>query len=84
MNNLRLYRLSQPVLIIASGKDRLLPSIAEARQLVELLPNARLLILPQSGHACLLEEDVNLNQILKSQGFLGSLSVTRELQCDFL
>jgi pimeloyl-ACP methyl ester carboxylesterase len=84
IDDLQLYRLTQPVLIIASGSDRLLPSIADAQQLVDLLPNARLLVLPQSGHACLLEADVNLYQILKSQGFLESLSVTREPQCDLL
>lgn len=74
LENLPLYRLTQPVLVIASGSDRLLPSIADAQQLVKLLPAARLLVLPHSGHACLLEADVNLHQILKSQNFLEPLS----------
>jgi pimeloyl-ACP methyl ester carboxylesterase len=72
--DLPLYRLTQPVLVIASGSDRLLPSIPDAQQLVSLLPNARLLTLPHSGHACLLEADVNLHQILNSQNFLEPLS----------
>ncbi len=73
IDKLPLYRLTQPVLVMASGSDRLLPSISDAQQLVNLLPDARLLILPHSGHACLLEESVNLRQILKSQNFLEPL-----------
>jgi pimeloyl-ACP methyl ester carboxylesterase len=76
IDNLPLYRLTQPVLVLASGSDRLLPSIPDAQQLVKMLPDARLLILPHSGHACLLEEDVNLHQILESQHFLEPLSAT--------
>jgi pimeloyl-ACP methyl ester carboxylesterase len=74
LDNLPLKRLTQPVLVISSGSDRLLPSIEDAQQLMNRLPNARLLVLPRSGHACLLEEDVNLYQILSSQNFLEPLS----------
>ncbi len=74
IDNLPLHRLTQPVLVMASGSDRLLPSVSDAQQLVKLLSDARLLILPYSGHACLLEEGVNLHQILKSQNFLEPLS----------
>jgi pimeloyl-ACP methyl ester carboxylesterase len=74
IDDLPLHRLAQPVLVLASGSDRLLPSIPDARHLVKRLPDARLLILPNSGHACLLEEDVNLQQILESQHFLEPLS----------
>ena len=74
IDNLPLYRLTQPILVMASGSDRLLPSIPDAQQLVSLLPDARLLVLPDSGHACLLEKGVNLHKILKSQNFLEPLS----------
>lgn len=74
IDDLPLYRLTQPTLILASGSDRLLPSIPDAQQLVSLLPNARLLILPHSGHACLLEKDINVYQILTSQNFLTPVS----------
>lgn len=67
---LPLHKIKQPVLMIASGSDRLLPSIADAHQLSSLLPNAKLYILPYSGHACLLEKDVNLYEIFKGQNFL--------------
>lgn len=66
----RLGRLTQPVLVIAGGADRLLPSVLEAERLVYCLPNAEMVVLPQSGHACLLEIDVNLFEIMKNHNFL--------------
>lgn len=65
----QLRSLSQPVLIIASQGDRLLPSVAEAHRLVGVLPNAQTVTLPKSGHACLLEKDVNLSEIIKAENF---------------
>jgi pimeloyl-ACP methyl ester carboxylesterase len=65
-----LQLLTQPVLLIGSGGDRLLPSVNEISRLVDILPNTQTLILPNSGHACLLEENVNLHQILKDHDFL--------------
>ncbi len=65
-----LIRLTQPVLIIASGSDLLLPSLDEANRLLNYLKNGRLEILPNSGHACLLEKDVNLYQLLISNNFV--------------
>lgn len=62
--------LTQPVLIIAGAADWLLPSVLEAERLVHCLPNAKMVVLPQSGHACLLEADVNLLEIIKDQNFL--------------
>jgi pimeloyl-ACP methyl ester carboxylesterase len=63
-------RLTLPTLIIASAADRLLPSITEAQRLVKEIPNSKMVILPNSGHACLLETDVNLYHILDRQNFL--------------
>lgn len=65
LNESQLSRLKMPVLMIASGRDRLLPSITEAENLVKCLPNAQMVILPDSGHACLLETEVNLWEILQ-------------------
>lgn len=65
-----LNRLTQPVLVIGSLLDRLLPSIAEARRLVNVLPNPTQVALPTSGHACLLEEDINLYEIMQAHNFL--------------
>jgi pimeloyl-ACP methyl ester carboxylesterase len=62
--------LTQPVLLIAGGADRLLPSVLEAERLVNWLPNAKMAVLPECGHTCLLETDVNLFDIMKDQNFL--------------
>lgn len=62
--------LTQPVLVIAGGSDQLLPSVAEAQYLTNCIAQAKKVILPYSGHACLLEEDVNLFEIMKAQKFL--------------
>lgn len=66
----QLRRLSQPVLVIAGAADQLLPSVQEAERLVNYLPDAKMVILPNSGHACLLETDVCLFELMKEQNFL--------------
>lgn len=68
-----LKRLKLPVFIIASQQDHLLPSVEEGQQLLDYFPNAKLTILPESGHACLLEEDVNILEILKQHDFVSEL-----------
>lgn len=65
-----LSRITQPVLLIGSADDRLLPSVAEVEYLLEHFPNGKMTILPESGHACLLETDVNLYKILRENDFL--------------
>ena len=75
LDALPLYRVTQPVLIIASGRDRLLPSVADAQHLLSVLNNAKLCVLPDSGHACLLEKNVNLFQLLQRQDFLAPVNV---------
>ncbi len=53
-----------PVLLIAGELDRLLPSLPEVRILHQLLPKSKTQFLPHSGHACLLEKDVYLADLL--------------------
>jgi pimeloyl-ACP methyl ester carboxylesterase len=64
--------IAQPTLIIAGQNDRLLPSIEEAKRLVSLLPNAKTVVLPEGGHACLLENDVYLDEIMQAKNFLAT------------
>jgi pimeloyl-ACP methyl ester carboxylesterase len=71
LTDAHLRTLSQPVLAIAGGADRLLPSVEEAQRLANCLPNAKIVLLPESGHACLLERDVDLYQILESENFIA-------------
>ena len=60
----QLRNLHIPSLIIAGAADGLLPSVKEAKKLTSLLPKAKSIVLPQSGHACLLESEINLYKIL--------------------
>lgn len=66
----QLRQISQPVLLLASASDRLLPSLPEAKRLAQSLPHVQVVVLPDSGHACLLEADVNLYEIMKTHYFL--------------
>jgi len=71
LNTVGLKALSLPVLLIAGGRDRLLPSAQEVSRISRQLPNAQTCLLPNSGHACLLEQEVNLGEILQQQGVLS-------------
>ncbi|MDZ8055970.1 MAG: alpha/beta fold hydrolase [Aulosira sp. ZfuVER01] len=66
----KLRRLTQPILLIAGVQDRLLPSVEEVRRLRSILVNTKTVILPNSGHACLLESDTNLYEIMRDNHFL--------------
>lgn len=66
----RLQSQSIKILIVASGSDRLMPSLAEAQRLQERLPQVQVRCLPDSGHACLLERDVELARILEEYDLL--------------
>ena len=67
-----LRSLNIPSLIIAGAADDLLPSVKEAQKLTRLLPKAKSIVLPQSGHACLLETGINLYEILVKQNFTSA------------
>ncbi|MFM7426465.1 MAG: alpha/beta fold hydrolase [Elainella sp.] len=75
-----LQTISQPTLIIASGRDLVLPSVQEAQRLKSLIPQAQVHILPDSGHACLLEAEVHLYDILAAANFLPQPQPSREQQ----
>ena len=66
----KLSQLTQPILLIAGANDRLLPSTTEALRLANIFPNSRIVVLPESGHACLLEKDINLYEIMLQNDFL--------------
>lgn len=76
VDHLPLDRLARPVLMLASGADRLLPSLQEAKRLGRYLTNSVTVSLPDSGHACLLETQVSLLGIMRAQN-IG----THELVC---
>ncbi|MFB2771322.1 alpha/beta fold hydrolase [Pelatocladus sp. BLCC-F211] len=66
----KLSKITQPVLLIAGKNDRLLPSEAETHRLSSIFLNSQIITLPHSGHACLVERDINLYQILLSANFV--------------
>lgn len=72
LDTIPLDRIDQPTLILAATGDRLLPSVEESERLVNRLPNARRVILPDSGHACLLETHINLAKILQTHQLIQS------------
>jgi pimeloyl-ACP methyl ester carboxylesterase len=53
-----------PAVLVAGECDRLLPSVSEVRLLQRLLPKSKMRLLPSSGHACLLEQDTHLADLL--------------------
>ncbi|AFZ45842.1 alpha/beta hydrolase fold protein [Halothece sp. PCC 7418] len=59
-----------PVLLLAAASDRILPSVEEAEQLAEHFPQSQVVVLPDSGHTCLLETDNRLCDILQEADFL--------------
>lgn len=67
LEHLPLHQIKNPVLVLASGADRLLPSVEESNKLIHYLPNAKIVILPNSGHACLLESEISLSSILANE-----------------
>ncbi len=68
----QLQQISQPTLIISSGSDRLLPSKAEGKLLTQYIPKSQLHLIPEGGHAVLLERSINLHEILRTCAFLPS------------
>ena len=82
IERLPLERMNHPVLVIAGGNDRLLPSVREANSLVARFPNAKKVLLPGSGHACLIESKTDLAQILQTQQFLPNSGMTSRQNAD--
>ncbi|XXG84148.1 hypothetical protein AAC387_Pa10g1731 [Persea americana] len=63
--NSRLHAVKAEVLILASGKDNLLPSMEEAKHLRNSLQNCRVRYFRDNGHTLLLEDGVRLLTVIK-------------------
>jgi pimeloyl-ACP methyl ester carboxylesterase len=59
-----LPEIPTPVLLIWGEEDRITPP-AVAREFESLLPNARLIMLPQCGHAPMMEKPAAFNAVLE-------------------
>jgi len=55
----QLARVSQPVVIFASDRDRIVDSVRQAREMAGALPDAELEILPRRGHVVLPVRDID-------------------------
>ena len=67
----RLRQVTTPVLIVGSQEDLILPSVEEANRLANIFPEATVVTLPHSGHACLVEEGIDLYQIMQANNFVS-------------
>ena len=66
----KLAQITQPVLLIGSEKDLILPSVEEVKHLAKKFPQATVVTLPHSGHACLVEPDISIYQIMEVNNFI--------------
>jgi pimeloyl-ACP methyl ester carboxylesterase len=66
LNQDKLNQYKKEVLIIASGEDKLLPSLNEAKRLQTIFSQSKINLLPESGHCCLLEKQVDLLRVIES------------------
>ncbi|KAH9329343.1 hypothetical protein KI387_001451, partial [Taxus chinensis] len=64
--NSRLHAVKAEVLLLASGKDQMLPTHEEAIHLLNKLSNCRVRYFKDSGHTLLLEDSINLATLIKS------------------
>jgi pimeloyl-ACP methyl ester carboxylesterase len=60
----QLSSISAPVTFVASGRDKLLPSVREARFMSAKIRGSRIVILNKHGHACLLSNTFSLESVL--------------------
>lgn len=60
----RLGDISVPTLFLASERDHLVPSVAQAQYMAARVPDATVRVLDGHGHICLIAPDIDLARIL--------------------
>ena len=60
----RLGEIRVPTLILAAGRDKVVPSVAEAHYMAKHIPQTRVVVLPHAGHALLLTPGFSLADYL--------------------
>ncbi|OVA09634.1 Diacylglycerol acyltransferase [Macleaya cordata] len=63
------HAVKAQTLILASGRDQLLPSLEEAERLSGLLPTCQIRNFKDSRHALFMEDDFDLVTVIKGAGF---------------
>jgi pimeloyl-ACP methyl ester carboxylesterase len=61
----RLSEIQVPVLLIASMRDKIVPSVTEARFMAKRLQNARVIVLPKHGHTPLISTNFSLASVMQ-------------------
>ncbi|GER40507.1 esterase/lipase/thioesterase family protein [Striga asiatica] len=77
--NSRLHAVKAEVLVLASGKDNMLPSRDEASKLLSTLQNCKMRYFNDNGHTILLEDGINLLTIIK-----GTSTYRRSSKHDYI
>ncbi|KAI3929511.1 hypothetical protein MKX01_025679 [Papaver californicum] len=67
--NSRIHAVKAQALILASGRDQLLPSLEEAQRLSNLLPTSQMRNFNDSGHILFMEDGFNFVTVIKGAGF---------------
>lgn len=82
-SNSRLHAVKNEVLILASGRDSMLPSRDEAQRLSALLKNSKVRFFKDNGHLLLMEDGINLLTVIKGN-HMYRRSKKRDAVTDFL
>ncbi|KAK9292356.1 hypothetical protein L1049_020322 [Liquidambar formosana] len=82
--NSRLHAVKAEVLVLASGKDNMLPSEDEAQRLSSSLRNCRVRHFKNNGHTLLLEDGINLMTVIKGTYIYRRRSRKHDFVSDFL
>jgi pimeloyl-ACP methyl ester carboxylesterase len=61
----RLSEITVPVMLVASARDKIVPSVSEAQFMAKRLQNARLIVLPEHGHTPLITTTFSLASLLQ-------------------
>lgn len=77
--NSRLRSVTAEVLVLASGKDNMLPSEDEATRLSSVLKNCIVRTFKENGHTLLLEDGINLLSVIR-----GTCKYRRSRRLDFV
>ncbi|KAJ9541340.1 hypothetical protein OSB04_027846 [Centaurea solstitialis] len=77
--NSRLHAVKAEVLLLASGKDNMLPSKDEAQRLSRTLQNCKICYYKDNGHTILLEDGLNLLTVIK-----GTCKYRRTWKYDYI
>ena len=60
----QLSKITAPVTIVASARDKLIPSVKEAQWMASRLPDAHVIVLPEHGHTPLVTSSFSLLSVL--------------------